>query len=446
MAFTLLALICAFSNVAYASFSYTIGTLGSSYRNGSSSGTFRSVAYFVDWSIYERNFVPQDLKIDSLTHVLYAFGSINATTAEIQLADSYADIEKRFPGDSQDESGRNLYGCLKQLFLLKKKKRNLKTLFSIGGYTYSPSFSIVSATQAGRKRFASSAVRMIQDLGFDGIDIDWEFPANSTEAKNMVLLLREVRSALDNYSSKYGNNTRLLLSVASPAGPSAYKKLHFRAMDRYVDFWNLMAYEYSGSWSPRAAHSANVYASASHPCSTPFNTDQAINYYISHGVDPKKINLGIPLYGKSFANTSGPGAPFEGVGAGEWDGSSGIWDYKSLPQPGATVYELDQPVASYSYDKEKKVMISYDTPNIVRWKGQYILRKGLGGGMYWETSGDKSGNESLIGTLVNELGGSRVLDQSQNLLNYPASKFDNLRAGFETPAGDSENRTCQLSL
>lgn len=146
-----------------------------------------------------------------------------------------------------------------------------------------------------------------------------------------------------------------------------------------------------------------MYASASHPCSTPFNTDQAINYYISHGVDPKKINLGIPLYGKSFANTSGPGAPFEGVGAGEWDGSSGIWDYKSLPQPGATVYELDQPVASYSYDKEKKVMISYDTPNIVRWKGQYILRKGLGGGMYWETSGDKSGNESLIGTVSSKI-------------------------------------------
>lgn len=156
-------------------------------------------------------------------------------------------------------------------------------------------------------------------------------------------------------------------------------------------------------WSTVAGHMANVFPSTSNPASTPFNTDQAVSYYTTNGVAPSKINLGIPLYGRSFLQTDGPGTAYNGVGPGEWEGGPGVWDYKALPQAGATVYELDQPIASYSYDPNQKIMISYDTPNVVNWKGDYIQQKGIGGGMYWESSGDKSGNESLIATVCNSI-------------------------------------------
>ncbi|KEY83753.1 chitinase [Aspergillus fumigatus] len=413
-----LLLFLGFSWLANAAIPLTNDPLHLLQRNRSSSAGFRSAAYFVDWAIYARNFNPQNLTIDTLTHVLYAFGNVNATTGEVQLADPYADIQKHYPGDSWDESGNNVYGCVKQLFLLKQKRRNLKTLYSIGGYTYSPSFSIFTTTQAERQTFASTAVQMVQNLGFDGIDIDWEYPSNGTEADNMVLLLQEVRSALDRYSVQYANGTHLLLSVASPAGRPLQLSVPASCGD--------------GPWSSVAGELANVYTSSSDPSSTPFNTDQAIAFYTSNGVYPSKINLGIPLYGRLFLNTEGPGTSYNGVGPGEWEGGEGVWDYKTLPQTGAVVYELDQPIASYSYDPNKKVMISYDTPNVVSWKGQYIQQKGLGGGMYWESSGDKPGNESLIATLVNKVGGTAVLDQSQNLLSYPASIYDNLKAGFSS--------------
>lgn len=158
-----------------------------------------------------------------------------------------------------------------------------------------------------------------------------------------------------------------------------------------------MSYDYAGSWDSVAGHQSNLFASKSDPDSTPFSTSKAVNHYKERGISPSKIILGMPLYGRAFASTDGPGTSFSGTGEGSWE--QGVWDFKALPQDGAQEHFSDEIVASWSYDHNKRLMISYDTIKSGKCKVEFVKDQGLGGVMWWESSEDKTGENSLIGAV-----------------------------------------------
>lgn len=322
----------------------------------------------------------------------------------------------------------------------------------------------MASTPQGRTKFAQTAVQLVKDCGFDGVDIDWEYPADAVQAGNFVELLRELRAVshyllhfpdlcflsmplltnrlsrgeqhLNAYSAaNTGSRFKPLITIACPAGPSNYTLLRLKDMDPHLDFYNLMAYDFAGSWDTTSGHQANIFRSPG-SSATKFSADEAIAYYLSQGVKPSKMVLGMPLYGRAFLNTDqNPGSGYSGVGAADMDHGSweaGVWDYKALPRPGAVEKYDDKVVASWSYDAGSRTMVSYDTVECARRKGKYIKERGLGGAMWWETSADRAvgDQKGLVGAVVGELGGvDQGLEKRENWLDYGQSRFDNIRLG-----------------
>lgn len=230
----------------------------------------------------------------------------------------------------------------------------------------------------------------------------------------------------DEYSAKHADGYHFGLHISAPAGPLRYNVLPIAAMDPYVDQWNLMAFDYQGSgFSNYTSHNSNVYRSKSNPVTTDFNTAQAIDYYKSKVASPRKIILGMPLYGRSFANTNGLGQKFNGSGDGTWE--PGVLDYKVLPQNGSTVYTDKKTIASWSYDDKTRQFVSFDTPEVQTLKAKYLKKEKLGGAWWWDSSSDRTDDKSLVGTVSQALGGVSALQQDLNNLHYPLSKYDNIR-------------------
>ena len=140
-------------------------------------------------------------------------------------------------------------------------------------------------------------------------------------------------------------------------------------------------------------------------------------------------------------NTDGPGQPFQGVGQGTWE--QGVYDYRVLPLPGSYVLTDGQALASWSYNNGTKELVSFDSEEVGRWKGEWIRNEGLGGSMFWELSGDKGpprdgaetgpGKDSQPGRslvrVVKEAMGD--LDRNPNWLRYEWSQFENMKNGME---------------
>ncbi|EKM53324.1 glycoside hydrolase family 18 protein [Phanerochaete carnosa HHB-10118-sp] len=394
------------------------------------SGAKANIGYFTNWGIYGANFQPTDINPGPLTHILYAFADVSPDTGNITLTDSYADEQKHFPGDSWDEPGNNLYGCLKQMFLLKMAHRNLKVSLSVGGWTYSQDGHFSFVTDATKRQtFVESALQLMEDYGFDGLDLDFEYPSSTAQGQGFADLITSLRSAFDTYQAQKGDATPYLLTSAVSAGAANYEYLIVPQIDQALTYWNLMAYDYAGSWLTWADNQANLYDGAR----TNVSTDAAIKWYLSQGATAGKIVMGIPLYGRAFEDTTGLGAPYNGIGPGTI--SPGIYSYSDLPLAGAQVYENLTDVSSYSYDPVKMELVSYDTPTIASIKAQYVNTNNLAGNMFWDLSTDKTGTpDSLVSTTANVFG---VLDQTLNHLDYPNSKWDNIRNQMGTAPGSS---------
>ncbi|KAK6357273.1 hypothetical protein TWF718_001592 [Orbilia javanica] len=403
---------------------------------GSYTPGFRNIGYYGSWYIYARQFNPSDLIISQWTHVLVGFWDIKPN-GEVFTKDNWSDFDITTLSPEPSKETGALNGVFEQMFRLKTENRNLKVMLSIGGWaaTSEGAWGAALATAEQRATFAKSATRAVIDLGLDGIDLDWEYPRNPAETEMHVDSLRLLRQELDSAERILGVKRKLLLSIAAPAGPHFIAKINIPEVNKYVDFFNLMSYDMGGSFSKVATHAAPFFMATDG--STEFCLVDGLEMYLAAGVPASKINVLSPIYGHSFAGTDGPGKPFTGPGFSSWTDPNGVPDYNLIVTGGATeVFDDEKILASWSYNKQTREMISFDIPKIVRLKTEYLMSRGMGGIGFWAINGDKlDASENLVNTAIKVLGGRSAFEQYKNHLLYPDSKYPNIRVpdGIRVP-------------
>jgi chitinase len=375
-------------------------------KAGSYQGSKKLIAYYPAWATYARSFQVSDIPGQKLTHINYAFANIQQ--GRCVLGDSYADIDKAFAGDTWDQGA--LRGNFGQLRKLKAANPSLKTMISIGGWTWSENFAAAAATDASRKAFASSCVTFMKQYGFDGIDIDWEYPVSGglnagtpADKQNYTALLREFRTELNAEEAK--DSRTYSLSIAAPAGPSIIPNLESAKIGGVLDWMNLMSYDFHGSWDPITGHNAPMTVGPKDTAAG-FSITDAVDSYLKTGFPAAKLVLGVPFYGRGWENV-GPNASGlyqSGTAAsvGTWE--KGVFDYSDIKSnylPSMTRSWDASAQVPYLYDPALRLWISYDDAQSMKIKADYIKAKGLGGAMIWEITGDRS--QELLDTLVSNL-------------------------------------------
>ncbi|MGH9457404.1 MAG: glycoside hydrolase family 18 protein [Thermoanaerobaculia bacterium] len=323
-----------------------------------------------------------------LTHVNYAFAKVSEA-GEVVFEDPASP------------------GHIARLQALKAKNPRLEVLVSVGGWG-ADHFSDAALTPESRAKFAASAVAMLHCYGLDGIDLDWEYPGQPgpgieyrpEDRENFTLLLAAVREALDVYapSRRAAGRDPWLLTIASAAG-SYFRHTEMDRLHVYLDWINVMTYDFFTPGSPTTGHHTGLYRVNDRPT---YSVEDYVRQHIEAGIPREKIVVGAAFYGRGFTGVApenhGLYQPYEKY-ASSYSFSKLAAEY--LGRHGFERHWDEAARAPWLWNAETATFISYDDPASIREKARFVRRHGLGGIMYWEHSHDP--DEVLLTVLYHSL-------------------------------------------
>ena len=280
---------------------------------------------------------------------------------------------------------------LKKVVALKDKKPGLKVLLMIGGWgEHADGFSMMARDPAKRTAFCQACKEHIDNYGLDGIDLDWEYPGggpstngkSNADPKNFVLVLKELRETI--------GDTKII----SYASSSSAQYMDWAGAMQYLDYVNVMTYD----MGKPPKHNSPLRKSST------FNQtgcEESIELHRKAGVPLNRMNLGVPFYGHGISPYASD------VKYNEMDdilkATSGTYAGKNNRKWDDTAK------VPYLTDGAGTILLSYDDPESVEYKGKFVIDKKLGGAMFWEFRHDDA-NHSMLKALCKAMYGKESTD------------------------------------
>jgi chitinase len=311
-------------------------------------------------------------------------------------------------------------GTFAALRELRREHPGLRLIVSIGGWDAAPQYSDIALTDRSRGRFVASCVRaFLIGEGFDGVDLDWEFPVHGgmnrsrpQDRADATALVREFRRQLDALGRK--NHRHYLLTVATPAGTwqqggaySVSDSYDLAALARSVDWLNVMTYDMNTIFSPLSAFNAPLDADprdrTPEPQRSRDNLTSAVRYYESQNVPAAKIMLGVAFYGRGFTGVSPQDAGLYSKYAAVY--AETPWKTvraQFLTDPDWVRHWSATAQAPWLYNARQRIFFSYDDPISLGIKADFARREQLRGVMIWVLGEDDAGN-GLLNALTSRL-------------------------------------------
>ncbi|KAI1852652.1 hypothetical protein JX266_002193 [Neoarthrinium moseri] len=378
------------------------------------------IGYYESWSYRSKcnQKSPSDLPLSELTHLNYAFAFIDPSSYELTTMDK--------------ETSEDLWQITVDA---KKYNVNLKVYVAVGGWTFSdngtvtqPLLGEIASTESNRQNFADGVVKFLNKYGFDGLDIDWEYPGapdrggKPEDTANFVLLMKTLRLTFDASPRMLG------LTFTIPSSFWYLRWFDLPGLLQYADWTNLMSYDLHGTWDRNNPIGAIAQA---HTNITEINL--AVQLLWRVGVRPDQVVIGYGFYGRSFEladpSCSTPGCAFSGgAKAGPCSNEPGILMYYEIQAILNQVPDL-KPV----FDREAAVKyltfddnqwISYDDEETFKVKKAWANDIGFGGSMIWavDTDDDKfTAMTGLVGHQVSHVNTETVLALAQTSANVAGS-------------------------
>ena len=334
---------------------------GGSIDGGGGSGLW-SMGYYASWA--PNQYPIAEIEWSGLTHIAMAFylpqsnGSLNLSGGDDTLATK---------------------------LIAAAHASGVKAMASIGGSDSQTGFQQATAS-AMVATFASNLAKLI-DLGYDGIDIDWEPMAKSDEPA-VIDIANRIRKA---------KPAALLtipigeINVNMPPDLSG-----FATIAAAYDQLNIMSYGQAGAWQGwKSCHSSALYHTDS---ATPTSIDSTVKLYLAANVPARKLGIGVGFYGLCY--TSPVTAPDQALGGSAIVANDGTMSYANILANyySASARKWDDlakvPYLTFSspHAPDNCTYISYDDEQSIAEKGAYAKAKGLGGVIQWEL------NEAYVST------------------------------------------------